>query len=114
MKVSTAQALKDAGYPQKKTHRRDCKQGLWRKGASGEWGRTDTLYIPDVKDLVDELTKSGAMVSVGYVHDMYAVYCAAYCAAKGCDNIINIFNTDLAEALSGLWLKIQNTADTPF
>lgn len=103
MKVSTAQALKDAGYPQKKTHRRDCRQGIWRKSASGEWGRIDTLYIPDVKDLIDELTKSGAMVSIGRGHDMYAVYCAA----KGCDNIINLFNADLAEALAALWLKIN-------
>ena len=101
MKVATAQALKDAGYPQKAVHRRWNPRGVWRRNEAGEWGRTDTLYIPDVKDLIDELTKSGAMVSIGYGHDMYAVYCAA----KGCDNIVNLFNTDLAEVLAELWVK---------
>ena len=110
MKVATAQALKDAGYPQKAIHRRGNPRGTWRRSDAGTWGRVDALYIPDVKDLIMELTKGGAMVSIGYGHEMYVVYCAA----KGCDNIINIFNTDLAEALSGLWLEIQNTADTPF
>ena len=108
MKVATAQALKDAGYPQKAIHRRGNPRGAWRRNEAGEWGRIDTLYIPDVKDLIYELTKGGAMVSVGHVHDTYAVYCAA----KGCDYIINLFNADLTEALAALWLKING--DTPF
>ena len=71
MKVATAQALKDAGYPQKAVHRRGNPRGTWRRSDAGTWGRVDALYIPDVEDLIKELTKNARELKIKNLKDGY-------------------------------------------
>lgn len=108
MKVSTAEALKVAEFPQKAIHRRSNPRGAWKRGDNGSWSRTDTLYIPTEKDLIEALAKKCNLVSISYGHNGYTAH-----TLNRFEEVVTHTDTDIAECLASLWINIYEENKRP-